>query len=166
MTPSQWIKLFFLRDEFVLSEKIKSVIRDTKERIEKHFARSENDGFFPPKNNESLEWIKEIGRNELLNLERQLRKLRMDRKFRGKPSIEGIVTPEMIERAKQHPIENLIEVNRQGFTKCFGHSDKKPSAYCKKNFMFCFVCNKSWDTIAVLMERDSLTFKDAVNKLQ
>src|SRR3990167_9748583 len=101
MTPIQWIKFFFVRDEFILNEKIKSVKKDITERIEKHFARPENDGFYPPKSNESLELIKEIGRNELLNLERQIRKIRMDRKFRGKPNLDGIITPDMIARAKR-----------------------------------------------------------------
>lgn len=166
MTPSQWLKFFFAVDEWKLNEQIKSVKQDMSERIKKHFDRPENDGFYPPKNNESLEWIKEIGRNELLNLERRLRKIIIDRKFRGRPSIDGIITPEMIERARSYPINQLMEINKQGFTKCFNHNDKKPSAYCKKNFSHCFVCRRSWDTIAVLMERDGMSFKDAVNKLQ
>ena len=77
------------------------------------------------------------------------------------------ITEVMIEKAREFPLAQLgIEINRQGFTKCFGHNDKKPSAYCKKNFIHCFVCQKSWDTIAVLTERDGLTFRQAVLQLQ
>ena len=90
----------------------------------------------------------------------------MDRKFYGKPKVDEVITPEMIERTKNYPIGQLVEVNKQGFTKCFQHIDKHPSVYCKNNFLHCFVCNKSWDTIAVLVERDGLSFKDAVLKLQ
>lgn len=76
------------------------------------------------------------------------------------------ITLSMVAKAKEYPIENLVEINRAGFTKCFSHSDTKPSAYCKNNFCHCFVCQKSWDTIAILMERDGLKFRDAVLKLQ
>lgn len=76
------------------------------------------------------------------------------------------ITEAMIDKARAFPVEQLVEVNRQGFTKCFAHNDSKPSAYCRKNFIHCFVCSKSWDTIAVLMERDSLTFRQAILQLQ
>lgn len=77
-----------------------------------------------------------------------------------------VITSGMIEKAKSYPIEQLVEVNKQGFTRCFAHKDSKPSAYCKKNFIHCFVCQKSWDTIQVLIERDNYTFREAVLKLQ
>ena len=79
-----------------------------------------------------------------------------------------IITEMMIQRAKDSPIENLLEINRAGFTKCFSHNDKNPpqNAYAKRNFLHCFVCNKSWDTIAILMERDGYKFKEAVMRLQ
>lgn len=76
------------------------------------------------------------------------------------------ITQAMIDKAREYPVERLIEVNRQGFTKCFNHNDKKPSAYCKKNFVHCFVCQKSWDTIQILIDRDGLTFRQAVLHLQ
>lgn len=84
-------------------------------------------------------------------------------KARGK---KIIITEDMIEKAKAYPLEQLIEINRQGFTRCFGHNDKKPSAYGRKNFLWCFVCNKGWDTIQILVERDGLTFRQAVLQLQ
>ena len=166
MTPRQFLKLFLTAKEVNVLADIELVKQQTQENIKKHFARKEDDGFYPPKNDESLGWVKENGRKRLLELERQLKKIRMDRKFCGKPKVDGVITPDMVARAKNHPIENLVEINKQGFTKCFGHNDKHPSAYCKKNFIHCFVCQKSWDTIAVLMEREGLTFKDAVLKLQ
>ena len=76
------------------------------------------------------------------------------------------ITELQIQKAKEYPIEELVEINKAGFTKCFAHNDKKPSAYCKKNFVHCFVCQKSWDTIAILVERDGHSFKEAVLKLQ
>ena len=166
MTPFQWIKFFSLRDEWVLNQKIKSVKQDMQERIRKHFERSDDDGFYPPKNDESLELIKEIGRNALSSLERQLNKLRADRKFYGKPNPENVITADMIQKAKEFPLNQIIEINRQGFAKCIWHEDKNPSMFCKKNFAHCFTCDNSGDTIAVLMKRKNMGFREAVLKLQ
>ena len=77
-----------------------------------------------------------------------------------------IITGEMVKKAREYPLEKLVEINRQKFTRCFAHNDKKPSAYCKNNFVHCFVCSKSWDTIAILVERDGMSFREAVLKLQ
>ena len=70
------------------------------------------------------------------------------------------------ELIKKYPIENILEINRAGFTKCFNHNDSKPSAYTKGNFLYCFVCSRSWDTIAILTDRDNYKFNEAVLKLQ
>ena len=111
-------------------------------------------------------WMKTRQRNEIAQLERKLRKLEGDKKFNDKVSSNENITPDMIVKAKNYPIENLVEVNKQGFAKCIWHKEKTPSMFCKKNFANCFSCGKNGDTIAVLMERDSLTFKEAVLKLQ
>lgn len=85
----------------------------------------------------------------------------------AKPGQRIEITPDMVKRAKAYPIDKLIEINRAGFTKCFGHRDRNPNnAYTKGNFIYCFVCQKSWDTIAILMERDNYKFREAVMKLQ
>ena len=78
---------------------------------------------------------------------------------------KGKITPAMIIRAKEYPIESLLEVNRAGYAKCFNHEDKKPSMYCKGNFAYCFVCSKHWDTIQILIDRDKKSFNEAVKKL-
>ncbi len=177
MSTNQFIKLFLQAQEKNLLEDIELVRQHTKESITKHNARPADDGMWPPKVfseelqksygvNSPVEWIKNNGRKTIAELERQLKKVKGDMKFGRKSKLADKITPEMIEKAKAFPIEQLVEVNKQGFTKCFEHNDKKPSVYCKKNFLHCFVCNKSWDTIAVLVERDGISFKEAVLKLQ
>ena len=89
--------------------------------------------------------------------EKRLRKLTPPRK--------GLITDEDIQRAKEYPFNQLIEVNKSGFALCPFHNEKKPSFYVRKNFYYCFSCGKSGDTIDFLMETEGLSFIDAVKKL-
>ncbi len=84
----------------------------------------------------------------------------------GNNSRAGI-TEEMIRRAKSHPFTNLIEIKRNA-ARCFLHEDKRPSMhfYPASNTLYCFSCHKTLDTIDYIMERDGLSFKDAVRGLQ
>jgi len=81
----------------------------------------------------------------------------------------GAITPEMIAQAKAVPMTQLLEQeNKGGLVHCPFHEDKDPSASVKNNFLICFGgCKpkdgrKGWDTISLLMERDGLTFREAV----
>ncbi len=81
---------------------------------------------------------------------------------------DGDITEEDIARAREYPITQLIEFNKFGKAHAFCHEDKNPSlSYWKAgNKCRCFVCNITFDPIAVLMERDSMNFIDAVKKLR
>ena len=124
----------------------------------------------------SIDWLQELTkdrvREKLRAIEKEIKTIDHQLQFLktiGKTKQENqkeTITQGMIERAREHPIGNLIEINNRGFTRCFNHNDTKPSAYCKKNFIWCFVCQKGWDTIAVLQQRDGMTFKEAVLTLQ
>jgi hypothetical protein len=81
----------------------------------------------------------------------------------------GAITPEMIARAKAIPITQLLgQQSKGGVVHCPFHKDKDPSASVRNNFLICFGgCTpkdgrKGWDTISLLMERDGLTFREAV----
>lgn len=147
----------------------KRYLIEAKEKV-KHKAIEELRG------NTDGEWrdqlIKERARSNTIRIEKRIRTIdaliELCSVSGSKKSKEHKVriTELMVQRAKEYPLEQLIEINRAGFTKCFSHNDSKPSAYCKKNFVHCFVCQRSWDTIAVLMERDGRTFRDAVLQLQ
>lgn len=147
-----------------LNQKIQDVKRETTEQLLSN----------TPETNWRDGAIKEKHRRDTSNLEKKIRAAQERIKFiqsignkelQEKQSRQNI-TEGMIQKAKEYPLEKLVEINRQKFTKCFRHSDKTPSAYCKGNFIHCFVCNESWDTIAVLRERDGMTFKQAVLTLQ
>jgi len=71
-----------------------------------------------------------------------------------------------IDQANEYPIENLIPfVNGKAYAFC--HEDKSPSLthWKAKNKARCFVCNKTFGPISVLMERDNMKFLDAVRSL-
>jgi len=72
-----------------------------------------------------------------------------------------------IAMAKEYPIENLIQFDRNGNALAWCHEDKKPSLklWRKKNRAKCWHCNLTFDPIAVLMERDNLNFIEAVKML-
>jgi hypothetical protein len=76
------------------------------------------------------------------------------------------ITDEMIQRARDYPVDKLIDFSR-GNVKAFCHDDNRPSMYhgSRTNTAQCPVCAKSFDSIAVLVERDGMTFKSAVHQL-
>lgn len=119
--------------------------------------------------------IKESARRQIALVEREIKSIGWQIKLMRplKKTVDGVqspkklgITPAMVEAAKRFPLTQLVKVNRAGFAKCVWHTDAKPSMFCKKNFAFCFTCNRSGDTIAVLMETEGLSFKDAVMRLQ
>ena len=73
------------------------------------------------------------------------------------------ITDEMIEQARNYPVDKLIEFIR-GNAIAFCHNDKRPSMFhgTRTNTAQCPVCGKSFDSIAILMERDNMDFKTAV----
>ena len=78
----------------------------------------------------------------------------------------GIVTEEMIEQARQYPIENLIDANRSGMAICIFHDDSRPSMSIKKyNRAYCFTCGAKADTIKIYQQLNGASFHDAVRAL-
>ena len=84
-----------------------------------------------------------------------------------KPTKDTITEYE-IQKAKQYPINQLIEFDRQGKAIAWCHNDKRPSLMWNKknNTAKCYPCGKTFDAIEVLRERDGIKFLDAVRRLQ
>lgn len=80
--------------------------------------------------------------------------------------MKGKITDEMIARAREYPIENLIEVNSKGFALCVNHDDKKPSMLTRGNYAHCFSCGYTGDVLDVAMKVRGLDFTGAVKALQ
>lgn len=77
------------------------------------------------------------------------------------------ITPELIARAREHPIRDLVETNSRGYALCVNpeHDDHSPSMWTKNNFAHCFSCNWSGDSIDVAMKVYNIKFQEAVKKL-
>jgi hypothetical protein len=71
---------------------------------------------------------------------------------------------EKIERAKEYPIESLLDV-RRGMALCPFHGDKSPSLGIKNNRYNCFACGAKGSVIDFVMKMDGISFKEAVNYL-
>jgi len=69
-----------------------------------------------------------------------------------------------LQKAKAYPIENLIKIQRNK-AECLWHKDREPSLhyYRKDNKVHCFVCNKQWDSIDVVMKQHDCELKEAVS---
>lgn len=78
---------------------------------------------------------------------------------------EGRITDEMVKRAKEYPIGNLVEVNKQGYALCVNHADKKPSMFCRNNFAYCFSCGFNDSAIGVAMKVWDCSFIEAVRRM-
>jgi len=76
------------------------------------------------------------------------------------------ITDEQIELAKATPITNVIEFKR-GKATAWCHEDRNPSMYhgTRKNVAVCPVCDRKFNAVDVLMDRDGLTFVEAVVQL-
>lgn len=77
------------------------------------------------------------------------------------------ITNDQIQSARDYPIEQLIEFDRTGKSLAWCHTDKRPSLtwFKKGNRARCFPCDKTFSPIDVCMERDGLTFVEAVKYL-
>ena len=77
------------------------------------------------------------------------------------------ITDEMIARAKEHPITEILGEPTRGKYNCIWHDDKNPSMhyYEKTNSVHCFSCGKGGDSIDVAMTVYNIEFLEAVKNL-
>lgn len=80
---------------------------------------------------------------------------------------KGKLTEDMIRKAKEYPVTDLISFNKNNMALCPFHSDKTPSLHYYKdtNTVHCFSCQKSWDSIDIVMELEGLNFIQAIKRL-
>lgn len=75
------------------------------------------------------------------------------------------ITPVDIDKAKEYPLEELIDIDDNDFALCINHTDRRPSMYCKDNFVHCFACQYTEDVIGVYRKLHNCSFVDAVKFL-
>lgn len=76
------------------------------------------------------------------------------------------ITPDMIIRAREYPITELLGGQRRGNYLCINHDDRRPSLGVKNNRAMCFSCGFSGDSIDVIMLKENLDFIEAIRRLQ
>lgn len=84
----------------------------------------------------------------------------------GKRSEKNTITDEMIERAREYPIKNLIEIGPNGRAKCVFHGGDDYNMDIRKNFAHCYVCSESGDTINIYRAKHGASFQEAIINLQ
>lgn len=96
--------------------------------------------------------------------EHRLNKLRLKEKFiTGK---EIGLSPASINKAKNFPIENLIDLDKRGFAiKNPFREEKTSSFYCKNNFWHDFGNGETGDVIDLAIKIYKIDFKSAIEKL-
>lgn len=75
------------------------------------------------------------------------------------------ILEEEVRTAKQYDFKQLHDF-RNSYGLCPFHDDTNPSLVLKNNKVRCFSCDKSWDTIQFVMDKEGLTFPQAVRRLQ
>jgi hypothetical protein len=101
----------------------------------------------------------ERAKKELKKVDREIKSLTQ------KPK-EGEITDDMIETAREYPIENLIEF-RNGRCKAFCHDSDRYSVAKSRNAngIWCHVCGKFFNPIDIRVFRDGMSFVEAVRSL-
>jgi len=84
----------------------------------------------------------------------------------GKELKQAGLTDAEIKRARQYPIERLVEIGRNGRALCVWHEDHDPSMDCRNNFAYCHACGKHGDTIDLYRQIHCVDFPTAVRALQ
>ena len=82
------------------------------------------------------------------------------------PAKVGSITDEQIKQAKAVPVASLVQFTK-GRALAWCHEDHSPSLYIapRVNRVVCPVCNRNFDSIGILMNRDGMSFLPAVRQL-
>lgn len=101
--------------------------------------------------------------------EKHIKRLKLLEKLymlKDKPLPAGEISHADIQLAKQVPITNYLEKQRNGFARCIFHHEKTGSMKIyKDNHFHCFGCGKTGDVIAIVMQVAGCGFLDAVRKI-
>lgn len=108
----------------------------------------------------------DISVNSAVEEKKELEALKKRKFGRSKKSFESF--EEQIKKAKEYPIDKIINVGRGGNIKCLWHDDSSPSMKYnrQKNFLYCFAgCGKK-DSIDLAMLVHNKSFAEVVKMLQ
>ena len=147
-------RLRFLREDIRLKTKI---LGELKKEIDRLYRGNDPD---------EMTLLLPAVQEKAVNVGKKLRMLIFEKKILlGKSA--STITTELIARAREYPIRDLVETNSRGYALCVNpeHDDHSPSMWTKNNFAHCFSCNWTGDSIDVAMKVYGVTFREAVEKL-
>jgi len=85
----------------------------------------------------------------------------------GKIEQKDMITDEMIEKAREYPIENLVEVNKIGRAKCPECAIEGHNMDIRNNFGYCYKCNSNFNSLDIyIVLNPGISFREAVLSLQ
>lgn len=118
--------------------------------------------------NDCLKRMRELGpdNNILADIEREdyvLKKAKINKILK----LHDNFGTQSISKAKEYPIEQLIEFNNAGFAKCIDHDERTPSLkfYPRRNKAHCFSCSGDFDSIDIYQKLNNVDFSTAVKAL-
>jgi len=147
-------------------QKRSTIIADIKERLTAIRVESDDETYCYI----ARSWLKlTLGQN-LVDLKRHIARLsRLQRTIKGVPGPEGALTDDMIQAARDVPIETQLEqqFRRSGpdlICLCPLHEEKTPSfhIYRNNNRWRCYGCNQGGNSIDLAMLIHGYGFKEAV----
>jgi hypothetical protein len=103
-----------------------------------------------------------------------IRRIDSYRQYKDTPPSENFVTDFDIQNVKNVDEDWFIyeaELNHKKIGKCPFHPDKDPSLTLMKSkqtdnlYLKCFPCDKAWNSVSFIMDRDNLTFIEAVKRI-
>lgn len=118
------------------------------------------------------EWIQGSTIRKVEEYKKEINKLEKDKKY-----VLSLINPikykqhtintEIINRVKQIPITDFIQVGRNNKSICLFHSDKNPSmhVYKESNSYYCFTCQSHGSVIDIIMKLQNTDFIGAVHYL-
>jgi hypothetical protein len=80
-------------------------------------------------------------------------------------SQDAQINQEMIERAREYPITELIDFTKNKAL-CIWHTERNPSMNLRNNRVKCFVCGEGGNAIDVYMKLNGTDFITTVRRLQ
>ena len=167
-TPKEWLEIFpemKIRTQQLLLKSLIS-LKKLEEQIKFCLNILPQDSIW----NMIQEGILELTAGKRLdNLENKIQWYRLAL-YEQPEKIAGI-TSDDIQKAKTYPLEDLLisPINKhpKNTYLCIFHDEKTPSfhLYPKTNSWFCFGCQKGGDVVKFVMERDNMTFPEAIRFL-
>lgn len=144
---------------------IKPIINEILTELKKRIQESTNERGKLERGTPKDHWI-ELRIEEDVYYKQKLESLLNKIKAKKKDDREYI-TEEDIDRAREYPIDSIIDFSRAGYASCIFHSEDTASMYYykKTNHCYCFGCNKAADAISVYRQVNGVSFVEAVKKL-